>query len=285
MRIWSDSFFAFRLIPQSLLKNLRKWQKEFVRAEFFFGENATKEMIAEYTDIVNKYAKLPVIVAGDVENGPGCTIKGETYFPRPMAWGACDDEELIERAGRVTGEIVRKNGVHWTFAPIVDINFNKDNPVTNVRAVSDKPEQVVKIAGAYVKGMQKNGMLMAACKHFPGDGMDDRNQHFCTTVNSLSKEEWMNSYGYVYKKMFELDTASVMVGHIALPWLNDETDPVLGEKPGTLSYKIITELLKGELGFKGCVVSDAMSMEGSGTIKIFRLPIWRYAAFPDGKGF
>lgn len=254
---------CFQINTAKPIEEFEEMAKRIRPGGIFFGENATKEMIAEYTDIVNKYAKLPVIVAGDVENGPGCTIKGETYFPRPMAWGACDDEELIERAGRVTGEIARKNGVHWTFAPIVDINFNKDNPVTNVRAVSDKPEQVVKIAGAYVKGMQKNGMLMAACKHFPGDGMDDRNQHFCTTVNSLSKEEWMNSYGYVYKKMFELDTASVMVGHIALPWLNDETDPVLGEKPGTLSYKIITELLKGELGFKGCVVSDAMSMVGT----------------------
>ncbi len=237
--------------------------KEIRPGGLFFGGNSTKEQIKQFTDIANKYTKIPVIVAGDVENGPGCVLKDEAYFPRPMAWGACDDEKLIERAGRVTGEICRKNGVHWNFAPIVDINFNKDNPVVNVRAVSDKPEQVAKIAGAYIRGMQNSGMLMAASKHFPGDGMDDRNQHFCTSVNSLSKEEWMKTFGYVYKEMFKQGTASVMVAHIDLPWVGDEVDPVLGGKPATLSKKIITDLLKGELAYEGCVVSDAMSMVGT----------------------
>lgn len=250
-------------VAKTPLEDFEKMVKKIRPGGLFFGENATKEIIDKYAKIVNKYTKIPVIVSGDVENGPGCVLKDEAYLPRAMAWGACDDEVLIERAAKATGEICRKNGIHWTFAPVVDINFNKDNPVTNVRAVSDKPEHVAKIAGAYVKGIQTNGMLMAACKHFPGDGMDDRNQHFCTTVNSLTKEEWMNTYGYVYKKMFELGTASVMVAHIALPWIGEEIDPVLGEKPGTLSYKIIIELLKGELGFEGCVVSDAMSMIGT----------------------
>ena len=151
----------------------------------FFGE-ANKEMIKEYTDIVNKYARVPVIISADIEHGPGCCVMGEPLLPEPMAWGACDDEALIEKAGQVTGEICRKNGIHWSFAPVVDINYNKDNPITNVRAVSDKPEQVVKMAGAYVRGTQKNGYLLAGCKHFPGDGVDDRNQHLCTTINSLS---------------------------------------------------------------------------------------------------
>lgn len=237
--------------------------KEIRPGGLFFGGNTTKERIKKCTEIVNKYTKVPVIIASDVENGPGCVLKDEAYFPRPMAWGACDDETLIERAGRVTGEICRKNGIQWTFAPIVDINYNKDNPVTNVRAVSDKPEQVVKIAGAYIRGMQENGMLMAASKHFPGDGIDDRNQHFCTVVNPLSEEEWMNTYGYVYKEMFKQGTASVMVAHIDLPWVGDEVDPVLGGKPATLSKKIITDLLKDKLAFEGCVVSDAMSMVGT----------------------
>lgn len=234
-----------------------------VRPGGIFIGHADREKIGQYTDIVNRYTKVPVIVSGDVEFGPGCVLKDETYLPRPMAWGACDDEELIWRAGRATGEVCRKNGVHWSFAPIVDINYNKDNPVTNVRAVSDKPEQVVRIAGAYAAGMQENGMMIAGCKHFPGDGMDDRNQHFCTTINSLSKEEWMNTYGYVYKEMFKKGAASVMVGHIALPAVEEEIDPVLGSKPGTLSYNIMTKLLKEELGFQGCVISDAMSMVGT----------------------
>jgi len=219
--------------------------------------------VKQFTDIANKYTKAPVIIASDIENGPGRMIPGEQFLPEPMAWGACDDEELIEKAGRVTGEICRKTGIHWSFAPIVDINYNKDNPIVNTRAISDKPEQVAKIAGAYVRGMQTNGMMVAGCKHFPGDGVDDRNQHFCTTINSFSKEEWMKTYGYVYKKMFEADTATVMVGHIALPAVEEEIDPILGPTPGTLSKHVMTELLREELGFTGCIVSDAMSMVGA----------------------
>ena len=120
-----------------------------------------------------------------------------------MAWGACDDEELIEKAGIATAQICRKNGIQLTYSPLVDINYNKNNPVVNTRAVSDSPEQVVKIAGAYLRGLQKDNCMAATCKHFPGDGMDDRNQHFCTTINPMSKDEWMKTYGYVYKEMIK----------------------------------------------------------------------------------
>lgn len=244
-------------------ENFEKMVERVRPGGIFFPPQTKPEVIKEYTEIANRYSKIPVIVSADTENGPGCAIENETYLPTPMAWGACNDAELIEKAGRLTGEICRKNGVHWSFAPVVDINYNKDNPVTNTRSVSDKPEQVAKIAGAYVRGMQSNGLMVEGCKHFPGDGMDDRNQHFCTTINSLSKDEWMNTYGLVYKKMFESGVASVMVGHIALPDVEDNIDPILGPKPSTLSYNVMTKLLKEELGFTGCVISDAMCMVGA----------------------
>ena len=234
-----------------------------IRPGGIFVAGMTKEEIKHYTDIVNKYTKAPVIVSADIENGAGCCLWNEHVLPEPMAWGACDDADLIRKAGRITGEICRQNGIHWNFAPIVDINYNKDNPVTNTRAISDSPEQVVKIAGAYVEGMQENGMMIAGCKHFPGDGVDDRNQHFCTTINSFSKDKWMETFGYVYKKMFEAGTKSVMVGHIAFPAIEDEIDPILGPKPGTLSKNIMTKLLREELGYEGCIVSDAMAMVGA----------------------
>ena len=251
-------------IPNSMpLEEVEKMFRETRPGGVFFGGNTTPERIREVTALANKYAKAPVIVSADIENGPGCCVKDAQYLPFPMAWGASDDEALIERAGELTGEICRKNGIHWSFAPVVDINYNKDNPVTNVRAVSDSPRQVAKIAGAYVRGMQKNGYMVAGCKHFPGDGMDDRNQHFCTSINSSTMEEWWETYGYVYREMFKAGTGSVMVGHIALPANEDEIDPVLGPKPGTLSYNSMTKLLKGELAYDGCLVSDAMSMVGT----------------------
>ncbi len=253
----------YNISPSTSLEVLEEQFRNTRPGGVFFGGNTTPERIAEVTAIANKYAKAPVIVSADIEYGPGCCIKDAPYIPYPMSWGAANDEALIERAGRITAEQCRKAGVHWSFAPIVDINYNKDNPVTNVRAISDKPEQIVKMAGAYVRGMQRDGYMVAGCKHFPGDGMDDRNQHFCTTINSLSKEEWMATYGYVYREMFKEKVGSVMVGHIAFPANEEEIDPILGPKPGTLSYNTMTRLLKGELGFEGCLISDAMSMVGT----------------------
>ncbi len=239
---------------ENIIKNIRP-------GGLFFA-NLDNDKIKYYTAIANKYCKVPVIIAGDVENGPG-NSNGLPMLPYPMAWGATDEPNLIEKAGELTAKICRKRGFHWSFAPVVDINYNFRCPEINIRAVSDKPEHVVKIAGAYLEGLEKNGNMVACCKHFPGQGIDERNAHFCTTINNLSKEDWMKTYGYVYKEMFKKGVASVMVGHIALPSYEKDVDPILGAPPCILSKSLMTDLLKGELGFKGCIVSDAMSMIGA----------------------
>ena len=252
---------------------LREICKETHCGCFFVGNNSP-ERIKELTAILNENAKVPAIIAADIECGPGHILAGETKVTNPMSWGACNDEELIRKAHIAVAERCREMGVHWSFAPISDINYNPDNPVTNVRAVSDIPERVARICGAVIDGMQENGMIMAGCKHFPGDGVDDRNQHLCTTVNSLSREEWMNTFGYVYKELFKHGAASVMVGHIALPAYDEKENDWAGYRPGTLSYNLITKLLKGELGFEGCVVSDALCMVGACSIvSQERLPV------------
>ena len=228
-----------------------------------FVTDMSPEKIKMYTDMANKYSVTPVMVASDIEYGPETAIKNSGYFPHPMAWGACNDEGLIEQAGRISAQISRKAGVHWTFSPVVDINFNYNSPECNIRSVSDNPERVIKIAGAFLKGLQTDNLMAAAVKHFPGQGVDDRSTHFVTTINTLSKEEWMNSYGKVYKKMFEMGAMSVMIGHIGLPCFDDEVEENFGVLPACFSKNLLTNLLKGELGFKGCVVSDAMTMIGA----------------------
>ena len=234
-----------------------------IRPGGLFFSSMSTEKIKAYTKMANKYVKVPVIIAADVENGPEMVIKDSGFLPHPMAWGACNEPKLIEKAGEVTAKICRKNGVHWTFAPLVDINYNFRCPEINIRAVSDKPEHVVKIAGAYMEGIEKNGHMVACCKHFPGQGLDERNAHFLTTINDLSKEDWMNTYGYVYKEMFKKGASSVMVGHSALPSYEKDIDPIYGAPPAVLSKSLMTDLLKGELGFEGCIVSDAMCMIGA----------------------
>lgn len=216
-----------------------------------------------YHALAKQLTGLPCVMTTDIEYGPGSYCLDLPHMPNPMAWGACNDPDLIERAGELTGRICRKAGVNHILAPVVDLNINFQAANVGIRSVSDDPDRVIKIAGAYIRGVQKKGYLGACLKHFPGDGIDDRNQHFMTIENSLSQEEWMNSYGKVYKELFKQGVMSVMVGHISLPAFQSEREKdVYGALPGTASYDLITGLLKGKLGFEGCVISDAMSMIG-----------------------
>lgn len=225
-----------------------------------FVSDMSSEKVKMYTEMANRYTTVPVIVTADIENGPGGGVKGADKLPYPMAWGACADEELIKEAGRLTARISRRSGIHWTFAPVIDINYNFRSPETNIRAVSDSPDAVIKYAGAYSDGLRSEGLMITGAKHFPGAGTDERNSHFCTPVNPLGREEWMATYGKIYKEMFKRGTDSVMVGHYCLPSYMDESE---AGYPCVISKSLMTDLLKGELGFKGCVISDAMSMIGA----------------------
>ena len=237
-----------------------------IRPGALFLDNMSREKIQMYTNMANKYTKVPVIVAADVEFGPGENMSGLPVYPNVMAWSACDDEKLVEKVAEITAKICRLHGLSWTLSPVVDINMNFNNPIVNIRSASDSPEQIKKIMGAFVRGVQKDGYMVATLKHFPGDGVDDRNQHFCTTVNTLSMDEWHKTFGNVYKEMIKQGVSSVMSAHIGLPAYADEYDE-LGAVPAILSKPLMTDLLKGELGFDGCIVSDAMSMVGAAARK------------------
>lgn len=228
-----------------------------------FVMRRTGREVKTFLEIANRYSPVPVIVASDVEHGPGMGLSGQPTIPDSMAWGACNDAELLKKAGRETAKICRRNGIHWAFAPVIDLNINPNNPESNIRSISDDPSRVAAIAGAHMEGMQEKGYMVTACKHFPGQGMDDRNSHFVTVDNPLSKRKWLSTYGAVYKEMIRRGTPSIMAGHITLPAFQPENEGPLGPLPATLSKALLTDLLKGKLGFKGCVVSDAMGMIGA----------------------
>ena len=228
----------------------------------FFANTLPIDKIEFLKNAVKHNSKSPCLITADIERGPIYYDELKGYATSMMSLGAVDDEALAFEIGKYTARLSRALDLHLALSPVVDINLNPLNPVTNTRAVSDDAERVIRIAGAYGKGMRSEGNLATAVKHFPGDGVDDKNQHFCTTVNSISKEEWLNTYGKVYKKMIEDGTEAIMVAHIALPWF-DPTIDECGHIPATLSKKLMTDLLKGELGFDGCIISDAMSMIGT----------------------
>ncbi len=258
-------------------RHKREWIEQVIcdtlPGSIYYG-NGSDEFTAWVRTLSEKHCRIPMMYVADVEDGPGAGVPNEPHLPMPMAWGAVDDPALIEKAHRATAQRCRKGKRHLALSPVADINMNFNNSLVNTRAVSDDTDAVIRNVAAAVRGFQKDGLMAACCKHFPGDGVDQRNQHFLTSVNSLSQEEWMNTYGRVYKAMIDEGVMAIMVAHIALPAFDEKVNEVLGYPPATLSKNLMTGLLKEKLGFKGCIVSDAMSMVGAcAMVKAERLAV------------
>lgn len=238
-----------------------------IGAAFFFGEIITeademgldcaRKTLAQYID----NADIPILITSDFENGCGSMLKGLTPLPYLMSLGAADSEEIAYNYGKATALEARSVGANWSFSPVSDLNLNKRNPLINVRGLTDNPELAARLLRQVVRGMQDNG-LAACAKHFPGDGLDWRDQHIVTTVNSLGKEDWYKLSGKVFEELIDDGVYSVMAGHISLPSMQNETFANGMKLPATLSHELISGLLKSEMGFKGVVVTDALGMGG-----------------------
>ncbi len=231
----------------------------FVGGEIIKSAQTGTEDVRCFIDEVQKQATSPLLIAGDLEAGCGDAIPGLTKLPSLMGLGATHDPALAYQYGYITGREAKSVGLNWAFAPVVDLNVNPHNSVVSIRSIGDDPDEAIPMLKAVVQGMQDAGM--AACiKHFPGDGVDWRDQHVTTTCNSLSWEEYMTRHGRVFQELASV-AYTVMVGHITLPAFQQEK---LGGHypPATLSRELMVELLRKELGFEGLTVSDALDMGG-----------------------
>lgn len=237
-------------------------------AAFFGGQiitQADETGIDELREFVNELydnSEIPPLITSDFENGCGGMIKGLTAFPLMMGLGATADSELAYDYGKATALEARQVGANWTFSPVCDLNKNRRNPLVNNRALTDDENLACLMLPQIVRGMQDHG-LCACAKHFPGDGVDYRDQHIITTENRMPMERWYETFGKVYRKLIEADLDSVMAGHITLPDYPQEYSAMNNMPfPATLNKALITDLLKGELGFEGVVVTDALNMGG-----------------------
>lgn len=213
--------------------------------------------------VLQDAARIPLLTASNLEyGGNGSAVEG-TYFGREMLVAATGDVEKAYQLGKVSCSEGAAVGVNWSFAPVVDLDLNYHNPITNVRTFGDCQEMVINMGKAYIKAAQEEGVATAV-KHFPGDGVDERDQHLITSVNSLSCKEWDASYGRIYKEMIEAGTLTFMAGHIALPAYEEALDGKKASKsiPATLSKNLLTHLLREKLGFNGLITTDATPMVG-----------------------
>ena len=214
---------------------------------------------------IQSFARIPLLLAANTEaGGNGLALEG-TGFGAPMAVAATNDPENGYRMGYVSCAEGAALGLNWSFAPIVDIDKDFHNPITNTRTFGSDADKVIAFASRYMDGADENDVAVAI-KHFPGDGVDERDQHILTSVNSLSCEKWMESYGKVYKTLIDKGAKTVMVGHIAQPAWVKELDPQASRKeqllPASLSKPLLTGLLRDKLGFNGLISTDATPMVG-----------------------
>ena len=201
-------------------------------------------------------AKVPLLVAQDMEWGAGMRVERATSFPRAMALGATRDPDLAWAVGWATAEEARAIGTGQVYAPTADVNNNPDNPIINVRSFGERPALVAEMAAAFVRGVQSGGAL-ATAKHFPGHGDTATDSHLDLPVLPFSRARLDTLELVPFRAALAAGVKSVMTGHLALPAL--EPDSTV---PATLSPRVTQALLRGDLGFDGLVVTDALDMSG-----------------------
>jgi len=222
--------------------------------------------VAEKLNSLQRIAKIPLLVASDVEPGLGRLEGGvfvtsfysagsATVLPSNMAIGAAASDSLAEAMGRITGSESRAVGIHMAFAPVVDVNNNPANPVINTRSFGEDPQSVASLSAAFVRGLQATGVA-ATAKHFPGHGDTDTDSHLGLPVINATRARIDTLELVPFRAAIRAGAAGMMTAHIALPLAYGDNTPA------TLSASVMHGLLRDTLGFGGLTVTDAMTMEG-----------------------
>lgn len=230
----------------------------------FRYNNMSPEQLYEQNKIIQETSKIPALIAANIEAGGDGGVKGGTYFGYHVTIGATQNKENAYKLGYYGCKEAAAIGCNWTFAPIVDINKNWRNCVVSNRCFSSEADVVLEMSKEYLQGAKDAG-LASCMKHFPGDGLDERDQHIVTTNNTMSCKEWDENFGKVYKGMIDTGVEAVMIGHIRLPEYSRKLRPGIKDNeimPATIAPELLQDLLRQELGFNGLIITDATHMVG-----------------------
>jgi beta-N-acetylhexosaminidase len=210
-------------------------------------------------------SKIPLLIAANCDAGGNGACSDGTYIASGAQVEATRDTTVAYNVGLVSGREASALGVNVNFDPCVDILFNWRNTIVNTRAYGTNADDVITYTDAYLKGLTAEREMIRCIKHFPGDGVEERDQHLVLGVNDLSPEEWDASFGRVYRHHIESGVEMIMAGHFVLPAYQKKLAPALADKdmlPATLAKELILGLLKDQLDFNGMVVTDASHMLG-----------------------
>lgn len=222
----------------------------------FFGGSAAD--LGDRSQLLQSWAKIPLLMSADIEEGVGQRFAGPRWFPPPMALGAIAAQDLIkaekyaEQMGLFTAQEALAIGLNWILGPVVDVNNNPDNPVINVRSFGETPELVSKLAQAFIRGTQGYPVLTCA-KHFPGHGDTGVDSHWELPILMQDEKRLEELELLPFKGAIASGVDSVMSAHLLINCWDDQY-------PATLSHKILTGKLREKLGFSGLIVTDALVM-------------------------
>jgi beta-N-acetylhexosaminidase len=223
--------------------------------------------MASKLNAMQSMSAIPLLFGADLEAGAGFRARGGYFvpnaidlggaivFPPEMAVGATRDTTLAYQMGRLTAIEGRALGIHIAYAPVLDVNNNPNNPVINTRSFGEDPKLDARLGVAFIRGLQDNGMI-APGKHFPGHGDTEVNSHLALPIVTVSRSRLDTVELVPFRAAVNSGVGAIMSFHGAMPALDSS------DVPGTLSPKVLTGLLRGELGFKGTIISDAMDMRG-----------------------
>jgi beta-N-acetylhexosaminidase len=223
--------------------------------------------IATKINALQRMSTLPLLMSADLETGAGFRVRGgyflpnaidlggATVFPLQMALGAAGNSSLAYEQGRVTALEARALGMHVVFGPVLDVNNNAANPVIGARSFGEDPSLVAKLGASYIRGVQDHGMI-ATGKHFPGHGDTETNSHLALSVVSATRARLDSVELVPFQRAVRSGVGAIMTFHGFLPALDSSG------VPATLSPRVMTGLLRRELGFDGLLVTDAMDMAG-----------------------
>ena len=211
---------------------------------------------ARLTNEFQSYSKVPLLIGMDAEWGLSMRLDSTYAFPWNLTLGAIQDSATIAGVGEQIGKHAKRMGVHINFAPDIDVNINPQNPIIGNRSFGEDPVNVAKKGVAFMRGLQKAGILTAA-KHFPGHGDTATDSHKGMPVIDYDRSRLDSVELLPYRKLINEGVNSVMVAHLSVPQIEPDTT-----LPASLSSNIVKDLLVGELGFDGLIITDALNMKG-----------------------
>lgn len=243
--------------------DLAAFIKKYQPGGMMFRPTPAAKLTSEITAL-QQVSKVPLFIGANLESGGNGIVNEGTWVGNPLGLAATEDVDSARTLGQIAGFEAAQVGCNMSFAPIVDIDQNFRNPITNTRTYGSDVERILAMAQAQGEALLENRVI-PVIKHFPGDGVDERDQHLVASVNSLSADDWLASYGKIYQTFIDEGISTIMIGHILQPAWERALCPGIKDSellPASVSPLLINGLLREKLGFNGLAITDATPMIG-----------------------